>query len=248
MRGFLQRIAATAMRPEPRLKPLVGSIYAGEPGMDFVEEKPSPRLDLPHEIGAQTPSQPAPGQIKTHITHAPEPSRRETPVHDEPLIAMPHPFPPSLASVVSQLVLPKQTVLVPNPYVPERNGSKGTVAASGVSTALPAQRSGRTEEHSQSLATISASQPSEQRFAQFMPAGTRRELPQPAPSTAKKHIPQLASGKTAAQANTSEEIQIHIGRIEVIAVPPPGTAAPAPSRSRATSLEDYLRRRNGRAG
>jgi hypothetical protein len=45
------------------------------------------------------------------------------------------------------------------------------------------------------------------------------------------------------------EIQIHIGRIEVVAVPPtpaPQTAAPKPQRG-APSLDEYLRRRDGKA-
>jgi hypothetical protein len=45
-----------------------------------------------------------------------------------------------------------------------------------------------------------------------------------------------------------DEIQIHIGRIEVVAVPPP-VASPASPKPRpgAPSLDEYLRRRNGRA-
>jgi hypothetical protein len=43
------------------------------------------------------------------------------------------------------------------------------------------------------------------------------------------------------------EIQIHIGRIEVTAVPQAARPAPAPAR-KALSLDEYLRRRDGRAG
>jgi hypothetical protein len=43
-----------------------------------------------------------------------------------------------------------------------------------------------------------------------------------------------------------EDIQIHIGRIEVIAVPPAPRAAAATPRH-AMSLDDYLKRRDGRA-
>jgi hypothetical protein len=42
------------------------------------------------------------------------------------------------------------------------------------------------------------------------------------------------------------EVQIHIGRIEVLAVQPPAPAAQAPRRERTTSLADYLSRQNGR--
>lgn len=41
-------------------------------------------------------------------------------------------------------------------------------------------------------------------------------------------------------------IEIHIGRIEVLAVQPPAAAAPAPRRDRSTSLADYLAGQNGR--
>jgi hypothetical protein len=43
-----------------------------------------------------------------------------------------------------------------------------------------------------------------------------------------------------------DEIQIHIGRIEVTAVQPPAPRAPKPP-DKAISLDAYLERRNGRA-
>jgi hypothetical protein len=50
------------------------------------------------------------------------------------------------------------------------------------------------------------------------------------------------------QSREADEIQIHIGRIEVTAVPPvPARPAPAPNR-KSPSLDEYLKRRPGRAG
>jgi hypothetical protein len=50
------------------------------------------------------------------------------------------------------------------------------------------------------------------------------------------------------QSREADEIQIHIGRIEVTAVPPaPARPAPVPNR-KSPSLDDYLKRRPGRAG
>jgi len=46
----------------------------------------------------------------------------------------------------------------------------------------------------------------------------------------------------------SNEVQIHIGRIEMTAVPPPPSPPPAAKPQRAAmSLDEYLQRRNGRA-
>ena len=46
----------------------------------------------------------------------------------------------------------------------------------------------------------------------------------------------------------TDDIQIHIGRIEVTAVQPvPARAAPAKPQRRAPSLDEYLRRRDGRS-
>jgi hypothetical protein len=42
-----------------------------------------------------------------------------------------------------------------------------------------------------------------------------------------------------------EDIQIHIGRVEVVAAPPPRPAVPK-TRREMSSLEEYLRRRDGK--
>jgi hypothetical protein len=64
-----------------------------------------------------------------------------------------------------------------------------------------------------------------------------------------------AAASEAAQRNTpslrspiqAEDIQIHIGRIEVIAVPPPAPRPAAAPERRGQSLDEYLSRSNGRS-
>jgi hypothetical protein len=64
-----------------------------------------------------------------------------------------------------------------------------------------------------------------------------------------------AASEAAAQRNAqimrpplqAEEIQIHIGRIEVIAVPPPATRSAAAPARKGQSLDEYLSRSNGRS-
>jgi hypothetical protein len=46
----------------------------------------------------------------------------------------------------------------------------------------------------------------------------------------------------------SDEIQIHIGRIEVIAMPPAAPKMVAAPARKTQSLDEYLRQRNGRPG
>lgn len=62
-----------------------------------------------------------------------------------------------------------------------------------------------------------------------------------------RQSPERVVAERVARQRGSEDIQIHIGRVEVIAVPPPvQRAAPAATR-KAESLEEYLRRRDRRA-
>ena len=65
------------------------------------------------------------------------------------------------------------------------------------------------------------------------------------PSADKKDA--RAVRNSAALDRQTDEIQIHIGRIEVTAVHPPAPKAPK-ARDKEISLDAYLQRRDGRAG
>jgi hypothetical protein len=57
-----------------------------------------------------------------------------------------------------------------------------------------------------------------------------------------------AAQQVGAHSRASDEIEIHIGRVEIAAVhPAPARTAPAKPTSRAASLDDYLKRRDGRS-
>lgn len=72
--------------------------------------------------------------------------------------------------------------------------------------------------------------------------------PGPAVVTVPSTMPAADSTRhTASPSRPSDEIEIHIGRIEVTAVhPTPMRTAPAKPPRRAPSLDDYLKRRDGR--
>ena len=56
----------------------------------------------------------------------------------------------------------------------------------------------------------------------------------------------LSLGDQRTQHPAEPNIEIHIGRIEVLAVQPPAPPTPSPRRDRTTSLADYLAGQNGR--
>jgi hypothetical protein len=68
----------------------------------------------------------------------------------------------------------------------------------------------------------------------------------PAPSFNRPKRSSASSSQNPQAATPPDEIQIHIGRVEVIAMPPaPARTAPAKPSRQAPSLNDYLRRRDG---
>jgi hypothetical protein len=74
----------------------------------------------------------------------------------------------------------------------------------------------------------------------LLPAAAPDPVPHPA-------LPQTLDRQPRQQQSTAAEpapIKIHIGRVEITALPPPQAAAAKPSR-KAMSLDDYLRRQGG---
>jgi hypothetical protein len=95
----------------------------------------------------------------------------------------------------------------------------------------------RAEKNQQELRPASSALPQKvepQRVEPLLRPGMAARQTNVAPQLAKNRPPQ------------EPDIQIHIGRIEVIAAAPQPPRVPSPRANRATSLADYLAGRNGR--
>lgn len=228
MKGFLHRLAAGAVQPQVRLHPLMEPMFA--PRVQDGQLEMPLRLEVSERVGISHPMvAPSTGDVVRDA----DAGRRESAVH-EPITPM------DAASGFEPLVQGK-SVAASEEHV--------SVVASAVSQtpASVARGEGKSAEGGDSRLAAEhlpliierlmqgpgAAQPSDAGTAQTGRTG-RGAVPAPVP----ERVAQV----------TPDEIQIHIGRIEVIATPPPAPrVAPAPAR-KSMSLDEYLNRRDGRVG
>jgi hypothetical protein len=243
MSGYLQRLAGSVMRPMETVHPLVGSVFSPETRMG-----PEP---LPANENATTLSTP-----ETRIEPEPLPAKANTASLDplesperRPSLQKPHPVKSQPAPSLSRSeaarppqrienltsIVDKAASVQPHPPVIQEQVSKTAEAG----------RAGR-------AATVKKTEePRERAYTPLIQAGAvgsgRRAALEP-PSS-----PVALGGRTKQRADTAhraerepDEIQIHIGRIEVSAVPQAPAAAPSKVSRKAVGLDEYLRRRDRR--
>jgi len=255
MKSFLHRIAASVVRPQSSLHPFVESIYpattsrqTNEPQSQFeTVTAPSPvehraertdRPALPNEMGQQpAPSltRPSKATAKQHPVSAEEESYQTLLPQSQTESASIAAFfskstsDPAFAASVSE---PSTSSSVPQAASHDDHKNLHPFAAHEYSPIVV-----HSIPPTEPSAAIKPFQPptlGEIQAALTRP-NTRRQSPAipPAPRT----TPQQP-----------DDIQIHIGRIEVVAVPPPAPRpAAAPARI-GLNLDEYLSRRNGRLG
>ena len=237
MSGYLTRMVAAAARPERRMRPFIGSIYAasqtdGDQGGHVIDEQVTVRAAGPAAI--PTTERPVP--------------RRETPPAKAGPAAAPSPSPeprerlapmPLQPSAPAPIAAPAAEARAPSP--PRRPTQSLAPARTQQPAEAPSPPIGEPARIERThLVKKWCEQPPE-------PAGAaapqRSEIARPAPQSASTR-PTSQPPRTRAQPvrEAGEDVQIHIGRIEVIASPA-APAAPAPIRrpSRSTSLQDYLK-------
>jgi hypothetical protein len=84
-------------------------------------------------------------------------------------------------------------------------------------------------------------------FTPLMPVGEQHTGALAKPSAAAPQRRATNTGSTQTRPREPDEIQIHIGRVEVLAVPQTRAPVIPKTQRKATNLDEYLRRRDGRS-
>lgn len=231
MSNFLDRLASSAAKPQPRLHPILGSIYAPAVPLAGADSFASSASSVDAETTAPSPR-----------------GTRRTWVRDSEATQL---LPPTV-SLHSDRSANEQPVFAPTPSPMSTTFRPIVVLADRGASDSASEVSGQNEAvHSSPLhadfrhAFPTAVQPlvSSDRASTSAVQPTRH----PAPHAANTHIAKSESSRRAAQAQREpDEIHIHIGRIEIAAITPPASR-PAPAAARKSlNLDDYLRRGSGR--
>jgi hypothetical protein len=245
MKGYLQRIAATAASPQPALHPLVGSIFrqtsrdAGADTLPLIEE-----FAGSEEFG-QSPTRTDSSELPADHRRRGEPVAQDG-LEETPAAARP------IEDQGFQPLMPPSPVTARFPVIADQSaGREAAVNERASADALQQQppdmnflasaRAGRADgpDPGQAGAAAETERPPVQLVRATL-AGQARQ--------AQDSVPAEFSARPPAAEREANDIQIHIGRVEVVAVPQAAPSrATAPAR-KAISLEDYLRRRDGRGG
>jgi len=226
MSGYLQRMVAAAARPERRIRPFVGSIYAPsqaslaeeEVGVTFSETLARPtrrEVDRPEPARREASGPPAAVEARSARS-----ATREMPAGGRPLRGV-ETLPPASPDPPSQSPTPLAEP-APQPLAAPIEGAvtERTRLVEHWHEAAPEPRAGAPVSH---------------------------DRLQPGPGPLPRPAPQLPRPRAEPARDAGEEVQIHIGRIEVIAPQPAPTQPAAPRAPRSTSLQDYLKRGAGRS-
>jgi hypothetical protein len=247
MTGYLQRLAASVARPSPRLHPLVGSIFSGAR-----QEIASPDL-LQNDALTSADDQNLVSPTRNIAEPTEDPMRRRDLTAGDRIeprteIALPmddgrigrrrsepeHPLMPSKGLEVAVSAMLSETVPgeVAGVQSPPQHDRRDTSIVDAPWVAPAAVEDGRAADRRNAAAPSPVSTVSERAGVLAVVAGDAAK-----PARAEFSAPARRSAQ-------SEDIQIHIGRIEVTAVAQPAPRpAVAPVR-KAMSLDEYLGRRS----
>jgi hypothetical protein len=266
MTGYLQRLAASIAAPRSTLHPMVGSVFGG--GAPVIPE------ESPEQVAERSPDSTrltAAVEGEYVAASAAISEQREERVGQPPLPATQLPAQQTAREAYQPLV-PRPAVEVQIPAL-HREVVRETATAPAPADEPRLQPLGKVfsiPARSKGIETGRRSTFEPWQLGEEAPTSTRgdetprssaREVSIQSPSLRLPQNPLAAAGNpqkmaetvsavppSSSSAQTAGDVEIHIGRIEVIAVqpaPPRPVVAPA---NKATNLEDYLKRRNRGAG
>jgi hypothetical protein len=234
MSGYLHRLVRTVSHPQETVHPRTGSLFA------------------PYR-SAPDPTTESFEQVETVATY---PARSESSTTGEPAETVQHPArsddsqSPLLSGTADEPPRTNESALRKDVSRPAGDKAQDDTLEHPVQAPRPrvapqAQRAVPQLRHGagvQSYAPLIHPQRNEAQSA--MPVTPQISTEARDKREAKANL--MAEGRPTRAEREPDEIQIHIGRIEVTAVQPPAPQTPKPS-DKAISLDAYLERRNGRA-
>jgi hypothetical protein len=240
MKAYLRQLVAGATRGEARLRPFVGSVFSGESRAESAEvrsvERNAEWNPASTRSTVRAPAEPA----ATHPRSLPV-EAAWNPTASRSAILRPFALPREAAKDDSSRPRGQETsVEILRPH--SKAVTEKIVTEDGTN-------SPEREVNSPPFVPPPVAERVEQRAAQ---AGSRlvpvREgMPTTAGAVVRHKSEERATFTRAPQRAAGDDIQIHIGRIEVTAVSPPVQRPANAPASRSTSLKDYLKSRGGRA-
>jgi hypothetical protein len=238
MSGYLKRIATGARNPNRSIHPVVGSLFATPKS-----ETPPPVLEgdisfgsRPERPTAQIPEVPRTPVLETYgldqDSHRPTNEDEDSPRVHTPLMPTP---PERVEPAVRSIEMSSETPASKEQAEPSGNEQPG-----------PRPKPGEPQRQEVTLRVpyqplIEESIPRTDAHTSLVPDSGLR-----APGAIGKDqrdFPRRAAAERPAQ----DEIQIHIGRIEVTALPQTPARPAAPVARKALNLDEYLKRGRGRA-
>jgi hypothetical protein len=248
MKGYLQRLAASVAEPRPSLHPLVGSIFPGT--MRAAAAGDLHESDAVTSVAADGTGQAAQEQPRS----AADPARRRVPEAEAP-VGQPPAITPLALHEIFRPLMPRRPDAAEIPLAAREPADAAVpalpVPADPGDAVRPSSAGSRKDLVSTPIADALRLDPL---VAADPPASSREREIAPTPARRPRETPGVAPGDAARRAvpprplPAVDDIQIHIGRVEVIALAPAAARPAAPPARKAMSLDEYLRRRDGRAG
>jgi hypothetical protein len=250
MSGYLQRLALNALNPGGSIHPVLGSVFAGPRSDrshdDIAWEEVVVSRDEPGPLMTPSPTRPGDFQSSDEVPGPPV-----SPV--PPLQTSPLQYKENGRSADAKPIHDGESLLKPLLTQAQQNGVASPVDRTVIEDGLAAQSQPllepRGRERNEERTREGAYSPI---MPEFVPGATPPSIfgdspnvhPREAVAGEKSVMPRRDLGYAAV---TPDEIQIHIGRIEVTAVPQAPAAPTAKPAAKSVSLDEYLKRRDARA-